>query len=336
MVNNEPLIPPPSIGESRESKAALPPKKKSGSKLWLVVLTCVVVGVGLGVVVYQKSIAPTTRPTPTPRPSVAPRPSPIPSPSVAVPDVSAITPQSNKISFPKGGQVRVYYSNYEGTAKTLIDMESVSGGVGMQMTGNGSGTTMAYKDTGFVLPGPEQVTISLYDGASYDTPATGWIPPTGNICGADPYAKPDITPYINWVTEQSEGEPLVSVQCWGDWGKSGDPSNYDYNDYLVIWSYTPASAITSPSPSSSATASASPSPSSSATASVSPFPSATATATATPTPTPSTTAAVSPSARAAMPEGSALPDAGVFEVTVGTVSVGLLLLVLGLLGLLVL
>lgn len=47
-------------------------------------------------------------------------------------------------------------------------------------------------------------------------------------------------------------------------------------------------------------------------------------------------ATATPSARAMMPEGSALPEAGVFEVTAGTVGVGATLLLLGLLGLLVL
>lgn len=333
MVNNEPLIPPPSIGESAQSKAIPKIKKKrKGSKLWMIVVGCVVVGVGLGVVVYQQSVAPVPKPKTTPRPIVTALPSPvaIPSPSIAPIGVSQVTPQSNTIAYPKAGEVRVYFSNYSGTASVLLDMESASGGVGVQIVGNGSSSSMSYLDTGFVLPGAEQVTIGAFDLGDYDKPGYGWIlPKADNTCGGDgSQVHPNITPYINWVTEQAGGEPLVSIQCWGDWGPSGDVSNADFNDYVVIWSYTPESAQSS----------ATPSPTASATASSSPV----ASATPTPTPTASSTASTIPtstpiaSVRATQPEGSSLPEAGVFEVTMGTMSVGLLFLLLGLTGLLVL
>mgnify|MGYP006427165851 CR=1 FL=1 len=326
MVNNEPLIPPPSIGESAESKAIPKIKKqKKGSKLWMIVLACVVVGVGLGVVVYQQSIAPAPKPSTTPRPTVAALPSPvaIPSPSIAPISVSQVTPSGNEISYPKAGEVRVYFSNYSGSSSVLLDMESASGGVGVQIVGNGSSTSMPYLDTGFVLPGAEKVTIGAFDGGDYDKPGYGWIPPKAdNTCGGDgSQVHPDITSYINWATEEAEGEPLVSIQCWGDWGGSGDPSNADFNDYVVIWSYTPSSVVSSPTPTPSAS------------------PGASATATPTPTPTASsstTTTTPTPSPRVTQPEGETLPEAGVFEVTMGTISVGLLFLVLGLAGLLVL
>lgn len=323
MANNEPLIPPPSIGESDQSKAVPKIKKKArggGSKLWMIVLACIVVGVGLGVVVYNRSIAPAPKPRTTPRPTVAALPSPIPSPTAAPVSVSQVTPQSNTIAYPKAGEVRVYFSNYGGTSSVLLDMESVSGGVGVQIVGNGSSSSMSYLDTGFVLPGPESVTIGAFDLGDYDKPGYGWVPPKAdNTCGGDgSQVHPDITAYIDWATEQADGEPLVSIQCWGDWGGEGDPSNADFNDYIVIWSYTPESAE----------ASASPSPSTSATASATPTPSSSVIASATPTPT--------PSARASQPEGSTLPEAGILEVTMGTISVGLLFLVLGLAGLLIL
>ena len=331
MVNNEPLIPPPSIGESAQSRAIpkIKKKRKSGSKLWMIVVGCVVVGVGLGVVVYQQSIAPTPKSKTTPRPTVAALPSPvaIPSPSVAPVSVSQVTPQSNVIAYPKAGEVRVYFSTYSGTGSVLLDMESASGGVGVQIVGNGSSTSMSYLDTGFVLPGAEQVTIGAYDNGDYDKPGYGWIPPTANNkCGAN--GDRDISAYITWVTEQAQGEPLVSVQCWGDWGPSGDTSNPDFNDYVVIWSYTPASAESSATPSPIASVIASSSPVASATATSTPI--ASSVVTTTPTSTPIA------SVRATQPEGEELPEAGVFEVTMGTVSVGLLFLMFGLVGLLVL
>ncbi|MFH2019232.1 MAG: hypothetical protein ABII80_01270 [bacterium] len=61
-----------------------------------------------------------------------------------------------------------------------------------------------------------------------------------------------------------------------------------------------------------------------------------ATGSATPSASLKASPTASASARITMPEGSALPDAGVFEVTAGTVGVGAVLILLGILGLLVL
>lgn len=337
MVNNEPLIPPPSIGESAESKAIPKIKKKrKGSKLWVIVLACVVVGVGLGVAVYQQSIAPSSKPKTTPRPTVAALPSPvaIPSPSVAPISVSQVTPQGNTISYPKAGEVRVYFSAYSGTASVLLDMESASGGVGVQIVGNGSTSSMSYLDTGFVLPASEQVTIGAFDSGDYDKPGYGWTPPKAdNTCGGDgSTVHPDITNYIDWATEQAGGEPLVSIQCWGDWGDTNDPSNSDFNDYVVIWSYTPASAASSATPIPSSSPTASTVASSSPTSTPTPTPGSGGVTTPTPTPTPT----ASSTTRVTQPEGETLPEAGVMEVTIGAISIGLLFLVLGLAGLLVL
>jgi len=88
--NTPELIPPPSIGESNP---VVPPQegqqKGRSSKIWIVVLLCVVVGVGAGILVYQKSLSPksaTVAPTPipvaTPKPAVK---SPVPSPKTALP-----------------------------------------------------------------------------------------------------------------------------------------------------------------------------------------------------------------------------------------------------------
>jgi hypothetical protein len=216
-----------------------------------------------------------------------------------------------------------------------VDLENSTDGVGKTIAGNGSLTTMAYVDTGLVLSGADQVTVAIYDQADYAKEAYGWIPPTAdNKCGGTGAgALGDITAFKNYVTSQAEGEPIVSVQCWGDWGESGDPSNLDYNDYVVILSYNPGETTITDTvdedeeeldedeestggTSTTTTTSPSPSPSVS--------------------PSPTASASVAASPRAAQPAGSALPEAGVFEVTVGTMGIGLLLLALGVVGLLVL
>lgn len=98
----------------------------------------------------------------------------------------------------------------------------------------------------------------------------------------------------------------------------------------------------SPSPSPRASASSSPRASGMlAGASVSPSPSvrvgSSPTASRSPSPVGSRSPSPSPSSRVAMPDTSGgVPETGVFEITVGTVGVGLLLLVAGLVGLLVL
>lgn len=333
MANETVLIPPPSIGESRESKAIpkIKPKKK-GSKLWLVVLLCVVLGVGLGVFVYQQSVAPPTKPVMTPQPTIAPRPSPIPSPTVTPPEISQVTPQSNTVSFPKAGEIRIYYTNYANKARVLIDMESASGASSVQMVGSGSLTAMSYVDTGLVLPSASQVTVGVFDDGDPSKPGFGWIPPhADDTCGGDGSpVHPDITKYLDYATQQAGEEPLVSVQCWSGWSpnvNNKDTSIYSFNEYLVIWSYVPEGTEAMPTPTSTPISTATPTTTPLSTVTPTPTPTST-TATATPTPT--------PSPRVTMPEGSTLPEAGIFEITAGTMGIGLLLLILGLLGLLVL
>lgn len=344
------LIPPPSIGASQppvtENK---PPKIKAGgrgSRLWILVLGCVVVGVSLGVLVYQQSVAPSK--SPTPRPS--PRASAVASPSPTTPSVSQVTPQSNTITMPKAGQVRVYYSGFDVSNPSLV------GNVIRLTTSNGSsevrvnsavksGELMHVLDTGITVTAGQQVTIEILEDGLETTKASGWIKPDAtNKCGAA--SKADGAPFVTFATQKSAGEPLVAVQCWGDYDPPGDTGG-DYNDYLAIVSYVPPGTA---SPSPTVTASATPTPTPTVKPSVTPTPTVKASATPTPTPTPtlkpsatptptaSTKASVSPSpsasARVAMPEASSLPDAGIFEVTAGTVGIGALLMIVGLLGLL--
>jgi hypothetical protein len=84
-----------------------PPKK---SKLLWVVLGCVVVGVGLGIVVYQQSLTPSVKPTPTPKTAVVtPKPLPSPSTIAAVPPrTNEVTAAANTVTFPKAGKIRIY------------------------------------------------------------------------------------------------------------------------------------------------------------------------------------------------------------------------------------
>ena len=310
-------------------------KKRSGL-LW-VVLGCVVVGVSLGIFVYRQSLKPAGGPSPSPKTAgSSPKTSPIA--SAVVPQVSEVNAEPKTITFPKAGKLRVYYFHGGWMPLGIILKDSAGN---LEKIGVGAGTPstpMKIVDTGLEITASEALTIDSYLGSNESQLSIGWATPVNNSCGFNGFGTLSIASYVTWATEQAKGEPLVSVQCWGDYSPNpGDTSAKDFNDYVLIWSYTPASA--SVAPSSSPSPSPSPTASSVASISPSPSPSPSPSVKASSSPTAGTLASVTPtpSARAAMPDTSeGVPVTGVFEVTVGTVSVGLLLLVLGLVGLLAL
>lgn len=312
-------------------------KQPKKSKFLWIVLGCVIIGIGLGIVVYQQSTKPVTTVKTTPRPTVVATPTPVatssatPVESPTTPDVSVVDAVSNTVNFPKAGKVRVYWDgNGNYTLKVVLEIAGVKKTI--QMPAKTDSEAMAFIDSTVTLTGPTAVKVTSFLGTN-PIQSLGWIAPnSASKCGANGFGLVDVTTMVAYATTQAKGEPLVSKQCWADQADPNDSSSKDFNDYFVILSYVPPSGSASPSPSGSAAAS--PSPSASVAASPSPSPSVAAS----PTPTPSTaTPTPTPSSRAAMPDTSdGTPVTGVFEVTVGTVSVGLLLLLLGLFGLLAL
>jgi len=312
--------------------------KKKSSLLWIV-LGCVVVGVGLGVFVYQQSLAPAPKPSATPktstRPVVPSTPPAVPSP--VTPTTNEVAPVANTITFPKKGKLRIYH--------TLNNIQMV-----LQLTINGSVKTITlpnkaisattpanFADSSFEVEAGSTATLVAYLNSTSGPKLRGWIPPMDannkKECGVAGGQIANNEEQIAYIKSKLAGESIFEYQCWED-----DDVPGEFNDLYMVWTYAPSTSTTSPSPttsvspspSASVKASSSPSPSPSVKASASPSPSVKASAAATvasPTPTPST--------RAAMPDTSdGVPVTGVFEITVGTVSVGLLLLVLGLFGLL--
>ena len=320
---------------SATSDVAIGTPKKS-KFLW-VVLGCVVFGVGLGIVVYQQSIkAPATVKT-TPRPSVvAIKPSPVAtqvassSATPVIPNTSVVTPLANTMTFPQAGKLRVYSS----LNNVQLVVTVTTGGQTKNITLTSRATTtnkMNYTDATFDVTAGSTGTINAYVNSVSGEKMGGWIEPTDNSkCGVSGGQITDFTAELTWAQANlASGKTIFAKQCWADSIIEGDPSSNDFNDFFLVWSYSAASTTASASPSSSATASVSPSPSPSASvkASASPSPSVKASTTATPTPSP----------RVTMPDTTdGTPVTGVFEVTVGTISVGLILLVLGLFGLIVL
>jgi hypothetical protein len=340
-IDNPNLIPPPSIGESMESQTPLTLSKPRRSWLWLVVVLCVVVGVGLGVYIYQQSIAPA--PQPSPKPVVKASPATLVSPSPATPNISVVTPQSNTLAFPKDGQVRVYISGFDPAhpefKNELVRLTGTSSSADLISRGVvATGDKMEILESGLSVIAGQTLKIDVFDGGDETKPGYGWIAPdAAQKCGGSAAQKVDASVFINWAKSKSGSEPLVSVECWADWSPNTngkDTSVGDFNDYFVIVSYTPAGAVTTASPLASPSPSPSPSPSHVASPSPSPSP------LRSPSPSPSSTTLTdttdeeSPSPRVTMPQASALPTAGVFEVTVGTIGIGLIFVLAGILGLL--
>jgi len=211
------LIPPPSIGESAESKGSINGKKigSSGSKLWILVLLCVVVGVGLGLLVYQQSLTPKSSPTPSPRSSSAPQPSPSP----ATPDINVLTPLSKKITFPKAGEVMLYVAGYgvtpELAAPYVVRLTTSAGSYDVQVPRSApAGDKMISIPTGVDVVANQQVTMQPFDSATLDKPSFGWIKPTANKkCNGS-----DASQLINWAAAKIGTETTVETMCWADWG----------------------------------------------------------------------------------------------------------------------
>lgn len=318
-------------------------KQPQKSKLLWVVLGCVVVGVGLGVVVYQQSLRPPTKTVPTPKPDVVVTPKPSPIPSVVKPGVSEVTPVTSPITFPKSGKLRVYHTLNNIQAVLELTIGGVKKTITLPAQPISTTTPANFGDATFDVQAGTSATLVGYLNSTSGVKLRGWIPPqdSNNMkeCGAPGAQVANNEIEIAYIKSLLVGETIFEYQCWED-----DDVPGEFNDIYMVWTYAPGSTTTvspSPSPSSSPTASVgvSPSPSASAKASASPSPSAKASATAspssTPTPTPTPTPNVSP--RVTMPDTSeGTPVTGVFEVTVGTISVGLILLLLGLVGLLAL
>lgn len=318
------------MSASAEVAVAAPKKSKF---IW-VVLACVILGVGLGVVVYQQSLQ-STVPTVTPRPTAVVSQTPLPTaappvPSPVTPDVSVVAPVSNKLTFPKKGKLRIY-SNLSGIQQVVrITVDGSAKTVTLPARTISNAVPMYSSDSTFEVAAGSVGTIEVFLNNTSGLKMRGWVNATDQKkCGANGFAVIDLEPQLAFVQSKLAGQSIFSYQCWED---DDDPG--EFNDMYMLWTYAPDSAV-SPSPSASVTPTTSPSPSASAT--TTPKPSATATPTPTPTPAATATPTPASSPRVTMPDTSeGTPVSGVFEITVGTISIGILLLILGLFGLLAL
>jgi hypothetical protein len=330
---------------SAQPEVSVAPSPKKSMLPWIV-LGCVVVGVGLGVVVYQQSIKPlpvTSTPKPTAT-AVTTLPSPVGSPQA--PTVNAIdkTMESNVITFPAVGKVRVYYKQLKGgvvvpSIPTMITLTNPSGTVTVRTPTSVAGSDpMATITTTMNVTAGQAVTIKVYSQNDTKQPAIGWVKPLNDTCGRNGFSLIDISTALDWA--QSGSSPIVSTMCWSEANPNPDKdtSAWAFNHYFIVLAYDPPGGAPSPSTAASASPSVSPALSPSPSPSRSPSPSPTNYyASPSPSTLAGTTVTPTPSARAAMPDTSnGTPVTGIFEVTAGTVSVGLILLALGLFGLLAL
>ena len=249
-------------------------RQKSSKLLW-VVLGCVVVGVGLGVFVYQQSLAPQSTPNSTP----SPIPVSSPAPSAQVPNINAIdqTVESNTITFPQAGTVQVDYDQLKPatvvpTTPTLIVLtpSGSSNSVSVTTPTSAPGTPMASMPTTLNVTAGQTVTIQAFNGNSASEPAIGWVKPSGSLCGKNGFGTFDISSALSWAQSQEGSLPIVSSMCWSEYNPNSakDTSAWAFNDFYIILTYVPNVASPSPSPTPTPkptpTPSASPSPSPSA------------------------------------------------------------------------
>ncbi len=328
---------------SSEPEVVIAAPKKS--KFIWIVLGCVIVGVGLGVVVYQQSIkAPTTSVKTTPKPTsavitpvptstVMPITTPTSTESATIPKVEFVTAAANTMTFPKSGKLRVFTN----INNILLVIKITTGGSTKTLTipnkAIDATTLLTYVDSTFdVVAGSTATIVSTLNAGGPQN--MGWILPTAaNLCGANQGTKLDVTAQIAWAESHlAAGQTIFAKQCWADPGSKTVIQDNDFNDFVLFWSYASAtSASTSPA----ASPSLSPSPSPSRAASPSPSPSVRASVAASVVATPTPTPVASP--RVSMPDTTdGTPVTGIFEITVGTISVGIVFLILGLFGLLVL
>jgi hypothetical protein len=299
------------------------PKK---SKFLWIVLGCVVVGVGLGVVVYQQSLKSVVKPSPTPRPTVAAKPSPIasPIPSPVLPDTNVVNPATNTITFSKAGKLRIY-SDLSLAHVVSIVIGGQTKTITLPARTVNATTPMNFTDSTFEVTAGSTGTISVNLTSASGAKMRGWMSPADlKTCGANGATVVSKATQLAFVQAKLAGESIFSYQCWED-----DDTPGEFNDFYMLWTYAPPTS--SPAASSSPTASASP------VASKSPSPSPSASVKASASPSVAASSTPTPSPRVSMPDTTdGTPVTGVFEVTVGTISIGLILLILGLFGLLAL
>jgi hypothetical protein len=196
------------------------------------------------------------------------------------------TPSNAAVTFTKAGRVRVYYMDLMHT-NIVHSLKVTFTGVGQPTTVEVpagvpvSPAKMKVLDTTYQVSAGDRVTIQTYHDSILTKPGIGWE--SANAAGKCGPSLIDVSAMITWATSNSQGEPLVSKQCWGDYIDSGG-SNTDYNDYFVILSYVPAAQSPSPSPS----VSPSPTGSSSPGVTLTPTPTSTSSAQRTPRPIPET------------------------------------------------
>lgn len=329
------------INSARED-VPLRAHKKLGL-LW-VVLACVVVGVVMGIVVYQQSVKPkpVSKPSPkptmttaTPIPTVVPSLAPSPSASLSAEPVQINMVQADfhEVTFPETGNLRVYYKDLNGGPSwkkvTIILTDEDEEEFEIVLPGGVVTETMQYVDSQIGVGAEESMQIGTVYGTDLTKMSLGWVAPTSGVCGQNGVTPLPVQTAIDWAKQKSGNKPMVSTQCWADYAASPTTTAAnDFDDYLLIWSYVPTGGVPTPTPSGSKTPSPSPTktPSPSPTKTASPSPTLVG---ASKTPTPSS------SARVSMPDTTdGVPTTGIFEITVGTISVGLIFLVLGLVGLL--
>lgn len=149
------------------------------------------------------------------------------------------------VSFSRDGRVAMFYKGLVGGAKVRLS----SGDQEQVIYPSGGGERLV---TNISVKAGESVRVEVYYNSSQK--ALGWIAPgSDNVCGSGlpgpprarrPFARVNIGSFIS--SAESYGQPLESVECWGDWMEwQGD---FDFNDFFIIFSYGEGGPEPSPTP----------------------------------------------------------------------------------------
>jgi len=201
--------------------------------------------------------------------------------------------------FECSGHVVIYFrhsmaEDYEGVV-TLTHEDGQTD----SMTFNAKRQTLTSSMT--VEPG-DMIKVAIADASNSSKQAVGWVPPDGEICGREPFGTLSLTRQIEEA--EAVGQPIASMQCWSDWMQ--DSLDYDYNDYMLVFSCDGSGTTTTPTETPTTTVTETP------TTTVTETPTTTTTTTTTATATPTGTTTVSGATPTSTPAAE-LAEAGILS-----------------------
>lgn len=149
---------------------------------------------------------------------------------------------NNTLTFEKSGTIMTFTKGLKG--KITLEREN---GEKFEIVSERGGTIEQTKK--FTVMAGEKIIIDTYQGTS-TKPGVGWTEyksstnkcgPVNSACGTDVDIK-DLIDLANIKVDLSgiKSDKSANVQCWGDMGSGDETTDYDFNDYMVVFGYAKA------------------------------------------------------------------------------------------------